>query len=158
MTTAADGEIRRLIERYNLEPHPEGGWFRETVRSEVRIPLEALPGGYDRTGGDTRCAMTSILFLIPQGLRTSWHRVRSEELFVHHGGDDVRLLTHEPADRPGDDVNTMLLGTGDGARLQTVVAPMWWQAAETARGSHGYALLGCIVAPGFEFADFEMAD
>ena len=150
--------IKSLIERLRLQPHPEGGWYRETFRSNVAIALNALPNGYDASAGNSRCAMTSILFLLPAGVRTRWHRVRSEELFVHHSGDDVRLLLHEPAEKPGESVTTEMLGSNPGAEFQVVVPPLWWQAAETMQGPHGYALLGCVVAPGFEFADFEMAE
>jgi len=130
--------IRALVERLELGPHPEGGWYRETWRSKVVLREDALPAGYS---GD-RNAMTSILFLLPTGSRSRLHRVRSEELWIHQQGDDLRL------------------GIGQtqaaAVELQAVVPPGHWQESEALPGSFGYALVGCVVAPGFEFADFEM--
>ncbi len=148
--------IESLITRLQLQQHPEGGWYRETFRSSVQMSIDALPKGYDRSAADSRCAMTSIMFLLPKGIRTRWHRVRSEELFVHHSGDDVQLLVHEPAERPDGDAAIEMLGQSAEAQFQVVVPSMWWQAAETVQGPHGFALLGCVVSPGFEFADFQL--
>jgi len=155
---ATNNAVAAMIDRLQLKPHPEGGWFRETARSQAQIALDALPDGYNRDGGDTRRAMTSILFLIPAGVRTHWHRLQSDELYVHHFGDDVHLMTHAPADRPDGERRTVLLGAGANAQFQAMVPSAWWQSAETVTGEHGYALLGCVVAPGFEFADFQMAE
>ncbi|MHA7839762.1 MAG: cupin domain-containing protein [bacterium] len=149
---ALAAEIRALIERLGLGPHPEGGWYRETWRSGVVLPAEALPPGYS---GDRR-AMTSILFLLPTGTRSRLHRVRSEELWLHHQGDDLRLGIGETPEAAFDPARSIILGQEGEARLQAVVPPSAWQEAEALPGPFGYALLGCVVAPGFEFADFEM--
>ncbi len=146
--------IRELIERLALIAHPEGGWFRETWRSEVVLKQAALPGGYP----DDRVVMTSILFLLPTGMRTRCHRVRSEELWLHHQGDDLQLLIRATRNDPGDTPGEIRLGQGSEARLQAVVPPGRWQQAEALPGPFGYVLVGCVVAPGFEFADFEMDD
>ncbi len=147
-------EARRLIERLGLQRHPEGGWYRETYRSGVRVPASALPRGYP---GD-RAMVTSILFLLPAGERSRWHRVRSEELWLHQGGDAVRLGVR--ADRPsGDDAppeRKVLVGPG--GDLQAVAPAGWWQEARPAPGPHGWSLVGCVVAPGFEFEDFVLLD
>lgn len=149
------GGAEDLINRLRLRPHPEGGWFRETFRSGVVLPGKALPEGYDRSvrGGD-RCAVTSILFLLPAGGRSRWHRIRSEEIWLHQKGDDVRLLMREVDD---GQVRQIILGQGANAELQLAVPRQWWQSAEALPGEYGYALVACIVAPGFEFADFELA-
>lgn len=144
--------LRRVIRRYALRPHPEGGWYRETHRSRVALPLEGLPGGYP---GD-RAAVTSILYLLPAGRPSRRHRVRSEELWLHHAGDAVDLSM--VADEPGAELRRTRLGPGPGEWLQASVPPGWWQHAEVVRGKHGYALLGCVVAPGFEFEDLEVRD
>lgn len=147
-------DARTLVERLELEPHPEGGWYRETHRSPQRIPAAALAPGY----GGARCAVTSILFLLPAGVRSRSHRVRSEEIFVHHDGDPLRLLMAEDERRLFETPTTQVVTLGSAAVYQAVVPGGWWQAAEVAPGPRGYALVGCIVAPGFEFADFEMAE
>ena len=134
-----DDAVRDLIDSLRLEPHPEGGYFRETFRSAVEVPAY----------GGTRSAVTSILFLLPTGARSRRHRVRSDELWLHQQGDPLRLTID------GDD---RILGQGDGAQLQAAVPAGAWQSAEALRGGHGYALVGCVVAPGFDFEDFEMAD
>jgi predicted cupin superfamily sugar epimerase len=146
--------IRALIERYSLGPHPEGGWYRETWRSDVVLPREALPAGYS---GD-RCMMTSILYLLPSGVRSRLHRVRSEELWLHHQGDDLSLGIGATRAVAEDPASAILLGQGESAALQAIVPPGDWQQAETRPGPFGYALVACVVAPGFEFADFEMVE
>jgi len=143
---------REVIERLKLEPHPEGGWYRETHRSEVMLPVAALPEGYP---GD-RCALTSILFLLGDGERSRWHRVRGEELWIHQAGDRLRLAYRAA---PGEgSVHTLLLGTCAGGTPQAAVPAGWWQAATSLPGEHGYALVCCVVAPGFEFEDLDFDD
>ena len=134
-----DDAVRDLIDTLRLEPHPEGGYFRETFRSAVELPAY----------GATRSAVTSILFLLPTGARSRRHRVRSDELWLHQQGDPLRLTIADEA---------RLLGQRDGALLQAAVPAGVWQSAEALPGPHGYALVGCVVAPGFDFVDFEMAD
>lgn len=128
-----------LVESLGLAPHPEGGFYRETHRSTARV---AAYGG-------ERSAVTSIYFLLPAGTRSRSHRVKGDEIWMHHGGDDLLL-------RIGD--SEVRLGTGPGAELQAVVPGGEWQAAEPAAGPAGFVLVGCVVAPGFEFEDFEMRD
>lgn len=139
--------VERRIAELALEPHPEGGFYRETHRSG--LVLSALP---DHPGD--RVAVTSILFLLPTGARSAWHRVRSEELWLHQEGDPLRLRLTERRDDP----SPRALELATGGLLQAVVPPGWWQDAEALEGPAGYALVGCVVAPGFEFEDFELAD
>ena len=134
-----DDAARALIEELRLEPHPEGGFYRETFRSPVEVAAH----------GGTRSAVTSILFLLPTGAKSRLHRVKSDELWLHHRGDDVRLTI-------GDE--EVALGQDAPASLQAFVPAGDWQAAEALLGPSGYALVGCVVAPGFDFADFEMKD
>lgn len=143
--------VRELIERLSLEPHPEGGWFRETHRSKTMIPRPALPEEYP---GD-RCTATSILFLLPTGGRSRPHRVRSEEIWLHQMGDDLALTMADSL--PMEQSRRLVLGQGAGSELQAVVPGRWWQEAEALPGPAGFALVGCVVAPGFEFEDFQMA-
>ena len=152
-------KAKELINRLALQPHREGGWFREVHRSDVILPADALPEGYHRSvhGGD-RCAVTSILFLLPSGGRSRWHRIQSEEIWLHQQGDDLRLMISEEDPRRSGTAREMILGQGENATFQAVVPRQWWQSAEALPGNNGYALVACIVAPGFEFADFELSE
>lgn len=134
-------EARAIIARLALQPHPEGGWYRETWR--------AAAGAGD--GG--RAAATAILFLLETGQRSHWHRVDADELWLWHAGAPLALgmaagEAAAPAWRTlGPDVLA-------GAAPQIRVPAGQWQAAE-ARG--GWALLSCVVVPGFDFAGFALA-
>jgi predicted cupin superfamily sugar epimerase len=147
-----DGLCGELIERLGLAPHPEGGWFRETHRSSVLLEKTALPAGY---GGD-RAASTSILFLLRAGERSLAHRVRGEEIWLHQGGDPLRLRYWSDADPDAD--TTVTLGPATTHAPQAVVPPGWWQEAATIDDAYGWSLVGCVVAPGFDFDDFQMQD
>ena len=146
--------LRRLVERLALAPHPEGGFYRETWRSPVELPADALPDGYP----GPRAAMTSILFLLPTGASSALHRVRSEELWLHHQGDAVALGIGETVEAARAAAGRTTLGQDADANLQAIVPAGHWQTARALEGDAGYALVGCVVAPGFDFADFEMAD
>ena len=145
-------DIRKWVDRLQLIPHPEGGWYRETWRSEVTLAREGLPNGYP---GERRL-MTSILYLLGTGMRSRWHRVRSEELWMHHRGDDLMLGLANLPELPTTADRKVRLGQGPEAEFQSIVKPGEWQEAQALPGEFGYALVGCVVAPGFEFEDFEM--
>lgn len=135
----ADPQAQALIARLQLQPHPEGGWYRETWRAPA-------PTG-ERAGG------TAIHFLLEAGQRSHWHRVDAAEIWLWHAGSALLLST-----APGDagPVSTLRLG-GDvlrGEAPQHVIAAHHWQAAEADRG---WALVSCVVAPGFDFAGFTLA-
>lgn len=137
------------IERLKLQEHPEGGYFNETHRSIESIPASALP---ERYGGDRRMS-TAIYFLITGDRPSKFHRLKSEEIWHFYAGSAVMLhiitgdgrLTHV---RLGSDPEA-------GEVFQGIIHADWWFAAEVLDPS-GYALVGCTVAPGFDFADFEM--
>jgi len=137
-------EVRALVQRLGLSPHPEGGWYRETWRSAARV----------RTPRGERPAMTVIHFLLPAGDFSAFHRVHSEEAWHHVAGDPLELRVLTPA---GDhEVHRLGALHHDGARTHVVVPAGAWQAARPA--GDGYSLVSCVVAPGFEFSDFELAD
>lgn len=136
------GSVQKLIEQLNLSPHPEGGFFRETWRSAIELNLDGYPGA--------RSAGTSILFLLPTGVRSAWHRVASDELWFWQGGDELELSVRP--DRAGETHLVRLSATNP----QALVPASWWQTAEASDGDCGYALSGCVVVPGFDFNDFEM--
>lgn len=148
MSRESQAEI--LIDHLGLQPHPEGGWYRETWRSEHVIPSGTLTG-YP----GARSAGTCIHFLLPAGERSRLHRVRSDELWIHQEGDPVRLRRHLEREGLPDEVR---VGPVPGALPQALVPGGWWQEAEPEAGEHGYALLACVVVPGFEFEDFELGD
>ncbi|MCV7168592.1 cupin domain-containing protein [Mycobacterium manitobense] len=133
----------------DLSPHPEGGWFRETWRSELSMPPSALPPDY--TG--PRSAGTAILFLLMPGQQSAWHTVRSAELWLFHRGSPLLL---EVGPEQGS-AAAHLLG-GDitaGEQPQLVVPPRHWQRARPRDDEP--SLVSCVVVPGFDFADFALA-
>ena len=131
-----------LIRELRLEPHPEGGYFREVFRSPQKVkPLDERP---------ERSALTTIHFLLLKGQHSSWHRVASDEAWHFYEGDP--LVVHWIDD--GDGVHEEVLASGPGnGRPLCVVPAKCWQAAKP-RGE--YSLVGCTVGPGFDFRDFEM--
>jgi predicted cupin superfamily sugar epimerase len=139
-----------LIKSLNLSRHPEGGWYREVYRSRGSIAPGALPRRY---GGPRRYA-TSILYLLQAGERSAFHRVHSDELWHVHLGGPLSLCEISPRGRP----RCIALGTDvrRGHAFFHVVRAGTWFAARPAPGVP-FVLVGCTVAPGFEFADFELA-
>jgi len=138
-----DGAARaaRLIEALGLQPHPEGGHYREVHRASTRVAPD--------DGRPARAAGTGIHFLLRAGEHSRWHRVLSDETWHHYEGDPLELLLAPPE---GTNVTRVVLGRAlesDGP-AHTVPAG-WWQAA---RPLGAYALVGCTVYPGFDFADF----
>jgi predicted cupin superfamily sugar epimerase len=137
---------RQLVETLGLLPHPEGGFYRETFRSP--LSFRGLPW----TGpDDQRSASTAIYFLLPAGEFSAFHRVAADEVWHHYDGDPVALHT---LDASGHGVVHLGRDFAAGQRPQHVVRGGVWQAA-VALGDR-FALGGCTVAPGFDFADFVM--
>ena len=128
-----------VVAALGLAPHPEGGWYRETFR--------------DAAGADGRAASTAIFYLLERGQVSAWHRVRDAvEVWHYYAGGPLRLSL-APPDGPAA---TVILGADllAGQTPQAVVPTGWWQAAEPLGA---WTLVGCTVAPGFEFSTFEMA-
>jgi predicted cupin superfamily sugar epimerase len=142
-------ELPDWARNLDLSPHPEGGWYRETWRSELSLPQSTLSPEY--TG--SRSAGTAILFLLMPGQQSAWHTVRSAELWLHHRGSP--LLLEVGSERTS--ATTHLLGSdvAAGERPQFVVPPGHWQRA-TPRDAEP-TLVSCVVVPGFDFADFALA-
>jgi len=131
-------DAERLIFTLGLSPHPEGGHFREVYRD---TPVD---------GG--RGALTSIYYLLKAGESSHWHRIDATEIWCFHNGSPLRLSTS--AD--GIEVDIVEIG-GDpdnGGPFQTVVPPGVWQSAASLGP---WTLVGCMVAPAFEFSGFELA-
>jgi predicted cupin superfamily sugar epimerase len=129
-----------IIRKLDLKPHPEGGHFRETFR-DTRV---------DQNG---RAASTAIYFLLAKGERSHWHRVDAVEAWHYHAG--APLVLEMAADDNGP-IRRMKLGPdiAMGERPQGIVPAGHWQAAESLGD---WTLVGCTVAPGFQFETFEMA-
>ncbi len=130
-------DAQDLIERLGLAPHPEGGWYRENWRD--------VPADGGRGGG------TAIYFLLAAGEHSHWHCVDATEIWHHYAGHPLELAIAE-----GDDHAVMIL-SGDlasGGQPQAVVPAGAWQAARTLGA---WSLLGCTVAPAFDFSGFELA-
>jgi predicted cupin superfamily sugar epimerase len=127
-----------IIARLELKPHPEGGHYRETFRDS-------------RTDAGGRSRSTAIYFLLARGQRSHWHRIDAVEVWHYYAGS---ALTLKIAD---DDAQwSFRLGPNlaAGEQPQAIVPPHTWQAAES---TGDWTLVGCTVAPGFDFAKFEMA-
>src|SRR5690606_33754515 len=135
-----------------LQPHPEGGWYREVFRANTQVQ------GDD--GRAPRAALTSIYFLLQAGQLSRWHRVLSDELWIHLEGVPVALWTLDASLRTAP--AHVRLGPIDahGTRAQHVVPAGQWQAAEPlpAHAAGDYSLIACAVAPGFAFEDFTLMD
>jgi predicted cupin superfamily sugar epimerase len=133
-------EIAQLVEKLNLTPHPEGGYYTETYRSEIELP------------NLNRQLMTAIYFLLPSGDVSRFHRIKSDELWFFHIGSP--LIVHTLTET-GHTEN--LLGND----LSTGEMPQLLVSKDTIFGSSvlhekSYSLVSCVVAPGFDFADFEL--
>lgn len=127
-----------MIRRLRLEPHPEGGYFRETWR---HVPAD---------GG--RGAGTAIYYLLAAGEVSAWHRIDAAELWHWYAGDPLRLSVS--LDGKHIDVHNLGPAIGAGERPQVLVPPAAWQSARTLGR---WTLAGCTVSPAFEFEGFELA-
>jgi uncharacterized protein len=136
MADAAD-----LIASLQLQRHPEGGWYRETWRQ----PSAALERGH----------ASAILFLLEQGQKSHWHRIDASEMWIFNAGAPLTLSIAR-GDEGEERLPDVILGSdvAAGQQVQHLYRPREWQAAHAV---HGWVLVSCIVAPGFEFAGFDLA-
>jgi uncharacterized protein len=136
--------LPRLADLLDLERHPEGGWFRETWRCEESLRT---------SDGRQRSAATLIMFLLPAGESSAWHRVTSDETWLAHRGTViVELGGGGEAPDPSGRL-TLGVDVANGEAVQVLVPAGTWQ--RTLPADHD-ALVSCVVAPGFDFADFEL--
>ncbi len=143
--------VEELTTKLQLLPHPEGGFFREIYRSSDFSKKEHLPAGYS---GD-RSYATSIYFLLTAGNFSAYHRILQDEMWHFYEGSPIEIHEIDPS---GTHTVT-ILGTDldAGQRPFHVVKGGVWFGSRV-HGVGAYGLVGCTVAPGFDFADFEMAD
>ena len=143
--------IPELITHFHLHPHPEGGWYAQSYRSTESIPAAALP---ERFTGD-RLFSTAIYFLLEQGNFSAFHRIKSDECWHFYSGDPLEIfILHNDGS-----LQVVTLGSSieKGHHFQFVVPANCWFSSRPAAESR-YCFVGCTVAPGFDFTDFEMAN
>jgi predicted cupin superfamily sugar epimerase len=128
--------MEALIRRYGLSPHPEGGYFKEIYRSQLSLASPET--------GAARQAVTQIYFLLPRGQVSRFHRVVHDEIWHFYEGDPLTLIQFD-----GRKIQETTIGQN--GEYVSVVPGKVWQAAET---TGAYTLVGCTVAPGFDFEDF----
>ncbi|WP_404392936.1 cupin domain-containing protein [Humibacillus xanthopallidus] len=134
-----------LAEMLDLQPHPEGGWFRQTWASPEIVTLP---------DGRVRPTATLIHFLLPAGEHSAWHRVASDEIWLAHTGAVVLELGDSGAQPQAERRLTVGVDAGSGEVSQALVPAGVWQRTVP---SDADALVSCLVSPGFDFADFELA-
>jgi predicted cupin superfamily sugar epimerase len=141
-----------LVEKFQLQPHPEGGYYAETYRSAEAIQHASLPS---RFTGD-RSYSTAIYFLLPSGALSALHRIQSDEVWHFYSGDPLELVMISP----DGESKTILIGNDprQGHFFQFVVPAGHWFASRCVVPAGGHSFVGCTVAPGFDFSDFEMAE
>lgn len=136
-----------IIRTLALLPHPEGGWYREMYRSEETVPAAGLPARY----AAPRAIATSIYFLLEAGQFSAFHRLRSDEIWFHLAGGDLTVWQIDEAGA----LHEAAIGP-DAKAWQLTIPRGRWFAARPSDGAP-FTLIGCTVAPGFDFADFELA-
>ncbi len=138
------------VEKLELLPHPEGGFFKETYRSDTLIPQSALPKSFK---GSRNCS-TGIYFLLTGENFSAFHKIASDELWHFYAGDGLTVQIIHPDGKH----NSIKLGSDieNGEVFQACVPAESWFASQPTNKT-GWALVGCTVSPGFDFEDFEMA-
>ncbi len=144
-------EIQQLVESLELLPHPEGGFYKEVYRSPTMISKAALPANFS---GD-RSYCTSIYFLLTSENFSAFHRIKQDEIWHFYGGSSLSVHVID-ADGTYTEHNVGM-NFDNGEQPQLVVPAGCWFASSVPK-KDSYAFVGCTVAPGFDFDDFELAD
>ncbi|MBZ9628553.1 cupin domain-containing protein [Psychroflexus sp. CAK1W] len=141
----------QLIKRLNLQKHPEGGYFKETYRSEITIPGSSLPLEFE----SARSVSTCIYFMLTSDEFSAFHKVNQDEAWHFYTGDTISLHMISPEGY----YSNIKIGSdfSSDETPQFIVPAQHWFAAEI-ENNEGFALVGCTVAPGFDFNDFELAE
>lgn len=142
--------VQQLVQLYNMQPHPEGGYYKETYRSAEKISQAALPQRFV----EERFFSTAIYFLLEQGNFSAFHKIKSDECWHFYAGEmlEVFVIHHN------GELEIVKLGADISKRetFQYVVPAECWFASRPAKES-SFCFVGCTVSPGFDFADFELA-
>ena len=139
-----------IIEQYQMQPHPEGGFFARTYHSSGLISKAALPPEF--TG--ERYFSTAIVFLLKENDFSALHRLKQDEMWHFYLGGALRLVMISPDGKFSETILGQNMAAGD--VVQTVVPAGCWFGAKPTEGA-AFSFVGCTVAPGFDFADFELA-
>ncbi len=142
---------QQWVKQLQLQPHPEGGYYRETYRCQEQVTASGLPSRFD----SDHSFSTAIYYLLDAPNFSAFHRIKQDEIWHHYQGS---ALTIHVLKQSGE-YHQLSLGNNpaQGQAFQQLVKASDWFAA-TVDDPNGYALVGCTVAPGFEFSDFELAD
>ncbi len=142
-------QAQKYIEKFQLKPHPEGGYYKEIYRAGDMILPDHLPKRYK----SSRNFSTSIYFLLEGNQVSNFHKLKSDEQWHFYDGSSIVIYVIDE----GGNLNKILLGKNieKGESLQTVIKHNSWFAAELSDKT-SFALIGCTVAPGFDFNDFEL--
>ncbi|WP_378176863.1 cupin domain-containing protein [Aquimarina sp. SS2-1] len=146
-----DQKVKEIVNKLHLKPHPEGGFYKETYRSDGVIPKEVLKGGF--SGDRNYC--TGIYFLPTSHNFSAFHRIKQDEMWHFYGGSSlyVHVITTE-----GEYINhTVGMNLDQGETPQVVVPAGCWFASSV-KDAERYSFVGCTVSPGFDFEDFELAE
>jgi predicted cupin superfamily sugar epimerase len=137
-------KTKNIIDKLHLKPHPEGGYYSETYRSAERVI---------NNEGNKRSVCTAIYYMLENDDKSHFHRIKSDELWFFHHGESLEIVILQNGER-----KTVLLGNDiiNGELPQAKIPANTWFAARIKNGK-GYSLVSCTVAPGFDFADFELA-
>jgi predicted cupin superfamily sugar epimerase len=143
-------EIERLLNKFNMKPHPEGGYFGAGYRSSEFIRKDCLPKRYN----SPRNLYSSIYFMVTPENPSCFHRLNTDEIWHFYSGDPIQL--HLIWDK-GRYTKVVLSNEAGQEKFQTLIKRGTWMAATT-EGPNGYGMAGCTLGPGFEYTDFELAD
>lgn len=139
-----------LVEKYQLVAHPEGGYYKETYKSDLLINSGSLPSNFD---GERVCS-TAIYFLLEKGQFSAFHKIKSDECWHFYAGDSLDIFVlHQNGNL---EIVTLGNDIASGCVFQYVVPANCWFASRPAVNSD-FSFVGCTVAPGFDFRDFELA-
>lgn len=141
----------QLIDLFDLQPHPEGGWYKESYKSVEQITANALPNRFN----DNRFFSSAIYFLLERGNFSAFHRIKSDECWHFYAGETLLIYIINES----GDLEVVSLGSNitKGEFFQYVVPANCWFASVPAPNSE-YCFVGCTVAPAFDFKDFELAN
>lgn len=146
-------KLSPLVQALDLQPHVEGGWYREMWRASVEIPKDVLGPAYS----SARAAASSVYFLLHPGEVSEWHTVLSDELWLFHSGGPLQLTLGRKGDKPEEQERIVLgMDIAAGQRPQALVPAGAWQTATPLTDEPVFVT--CIVAPAFHFDDFKLID
>jgi len=140
---------RLIIDRLQLQPHPEGGFYKEIYRAAELIPVQALADRYN----EARNTVTSIYFLLEHTDKSRYHRLLSDEIWFFHAGNPVEIFFLSE----NEGLKSATIGPFP-LPQQLLIPKNTWFAAQPQPGETDFTLVSCVVAPGFHFDDFELAE